>query len=291
MGEYHRFKVDIAVKYGIPCALVLGHIDFMVQNAQANGEKRRDGKYWMRKSAREFGDLYPYLTKSQIRHALEKLRREGLIHAQHFKSSECSKTLWYTPTREARRMLSDASPETQRSVTSDKPDCHETQTDAAQETDRASPETQRSVTERIPSIEVNSSLSSSLVDGVNRESEEDARARGSAWSDFVREYEGNIGLLPTSTIEREDMVMFFDEYGVDALREIIHYTARKHPDNPHVYFSNLCRRYLGKGITTAQQAQAAFKDYERTKKGGANSGASRGRADKPPRRIGQETIV
>ena len=279
MGEYHRFRVDIAIKYGVPCALVLGHINHMIQAAEDHGEAQRDGKYWMQKSAREFGETYPYLTKSQIRHALERLRRDGLVQARHFRTNECTKTYWYTLTPEAKEMLTDVSPETHRSVTDSTPERQKQHTGTSENAHPMSPETHRSVKKRISTIEVNSSLNSSLVDDFNKEYEEDARARGddTGWVGFVRAYQNNIGLLPTSTVEREDLTMFFEEYGPEALGEFIAYTARKHPDNPHRYFAQMCRKYLGNGIKSAEQAKAAFMDYER-RKGGVKDGEHRGAA-------------
>ena len=95
------------------------------------------------------------------------------------------------------------------------------------------------------------------------------------WAEYIREYANNIGVVPTSEVEREDMKMFYDEYGLDVLKEFIHCTARKHPDNPHRYFSQLCRKYLGKGINTPEMARAAINEHER-KKGGRN-GVTRSR--------------
>ena len=113
----------------------------------------------------------------------------------------------------------------------------------------------------------------------------------SPWEVFVREYENNIGLLPTSEVERGDLEMFFEEFTEDALGEFIRYTARKHPDNPHVYFSSICRKYLGKNIKTAQQAKAAIMDYDR-QKGGRRDGVYRGGAGESPGRLYDgETIV
>lgn len=111
------------------------------------------------------------------------------------------------------------------------------------------------------------------------------------WKQFVREYSQNIGLLPTSTVERGDLEMFMDEYGLEALREIIHYTARKHADNPHLYFSSVCRNWLGKGIRTAEQVKSAFMDYER-RKGGTERGVNRGDAGGAEyRALTGETVV
>ena len=112
----------------------------------------------------------------------------------------------------------------------------------------------------------------------------------SPWGKFVREYENNIGLLPTTVVEREDLQMFFDEFTEDALVEFIRFTARKHPDYPHVYFSTLCRKYLGKNIRTAEQARAALLDYDR-QKGGSQRGITNDTYQRAPRRVSDETIL
>lgn len=124
----------------------------------------------------------------------------------------------------------------------------------------------------------------------SKEDEEDARAR-EGWERFAVDYERNIGSLPVTEIEREDLTMFFDEFGPDALHEFIAATARKHPDNPHVYFTTICRKNLGKGIRTADAAKAALMDYDR-QKGGRRDAGSGGNADGSPRRIFDgQTIV
>ena len=124
----------------------------------------------------------------------------------------------------------------------------------------------------------------------SKEDEEDARAR-EGWERFAVDYERNIGSLPVTEIEREDLTMFFDEFGPDALHEFIAATARKHPDNPHVYFTTICRKNLGKGIRTADAAKAALMDYDR-QKGGRRDAGSGGSADGSPRRIFDgQTIV
>lgn len=86
---------------------------------------------------------------------------------------------------------------------------------------------------------------------------------GSDWVRFVKVYNANIGSMPTSEVECTDLQMFYDEFGVGALCEIVREVARKHADNPHRYFSTICRKWLGKGIKTVEQVHAAFADYTR----------------------------
>lgn len=127
---------------------------------------------------------------------------------------------------------------------------------------------------------------------VVRRAREEEADMNSPWRAFACEYENNIGLLPTSETERGDLEMFFEEFTEDGIGEFIRFTARKHPDNPHVYFASLCRKYLGKGIRTAAQAKAALMDYERQRKGGAANGNGGRRAAEPPRPIfGDDEII
>jgi len=286
----HSFSVEVAIRYGVPCALVLGHIDFLIAKAKKDGANKHNGKYWANKSVKKIAEMYPYYTEKQIRRAIDKLRSEGLVITNHFPTSGCPSTLWYTLSRKGKTMIAMGVSDLPPGANQFDPQ-GETFTPPGQ--NEQPPGANQFDPQGVSSTKVLDTVLDSVVDSCNKELEEDARARGSDtdWTAFVREYQSNIGLLPTSTVEREDMTMFFEEFGLDALREFIHYTARKHPDNPHVYFSNLCRRYLGKGITTAEQARASFLDHDRAKKGGRNGGENRGRASEPPRRLGRETIV
>ena len=260
MSEYHRFSVDAATEYGVVCALLLEHIKHWVSENRANGVNRHNGKYWMYKSVKGFSMAYPYFTENQIRRALEKMRNDGLIVTGRFSTGECTRMLWYTLTKKGQALVSgdcsDLASVPNRNGTSAKSVRQESQNDTASVPKRYG-------NDAISSIDISKEQLIETINKEKKEREKDAPGVDAGWTEFVREYGSNIGLLPTSTVERGDLEMFYTEFGVDVLREIIHYTARKHPDNPHVYFAKLCRNWLGKGIKTAEQAKAAFKDYER----------------------------
>ena len=269
MSEYHRFSVEAATKYGVACALLLEHIKHWVTENRANGVNRHNGRYWMYKSIKGFSMSYPYFTENQIRRAIEKLRNEGLIITGHFSKGECTRTLWYTLTKKGQALVSaggsDSASVPNGNGNSAISERQESQFEQANVPDRSASVPNGNGNSAISSIDISKEP---LVETINKEKEErekEAPGADADWTKFVREYGSNIGLLPTSTVERGDLEMFFTEFGVDVLREIIHYTARKHPDNPHVYFAKLCRNWLGKGIKTAEQAKAAFMDYERKK--------------------------
>ena len=96
--------------------------------------------------------------------------------------------------------------------------------------------------------------------------EERAREEDLAFAEFVRAYQQNIGLMPTSAVAIGDLSTFFDEFGLDAIREIISYTTRKYPYSPKNYFATVCRSLLGKGIHSAEQVRAACAEHERRNK-------------------------
>jgi hypothetical protein len=158
-----------------------------------------------------------------------------------------------------------------------------------------SPQTAADCSDSPQNVPLNPNPNPNPNPNMNPKEEEEERARedDSEWTLYMRDYGNNIGLFPTQTELREDMIMFFDEYGAEALHEFIVYTARAYPDNPKVFFDRLCRNHLGKGIKTAEQAQAAIKDFER-KKGGRNganrSGAGQGAGEYKPIFDG-ETVV
>ena len=62
----HYFQVDIAVKYGVDCAIMLEHLYFWIIHNRANGKNHINGKYWTYNSSRAFQELLPYWSKRQI---------------------------------------------------------------------------------------------------------------------------------------------------------------------------------------------------------------------------------
>ena len=92
------FDSDIAAEYGIPCAILLNSIAYWVKENEANKRNEHDGKYWTYNSIDALQELFPYLSKKQIRSALDKLTSEGLIEKGTFNESPFDRTLWYTMT-------------------------------------------------------------------------------------------------------------------------------------------------------------------------------------------------
>lgn len=95
---YHSFDIHIAKNIGVYPAIILNYIYFWTEHNRANETNYFDGYYWTYNSIRAFEDLFPYLSKKQIRSSLEALISEGLIIKGNYNPSGYDRTTWYAIT-------------------------------------------------------------------------------------------------------------------------------------------------------------------------------------------------
>lgn len=101
----HSFDVEIAKKYGIPCAILLKNIYFWTEKNRANGDNFYDGRYWTYNSKKAFSELFPYMTARQVDYALNKMVDEGLIITGNYNKVSYDRTLWYAITKKGYSIL------------------------------------------------------------------------------------------------------------------------------------------------------------------------------------------
>lgn len=94
----HSFDTGIAEKYGILEALLLQNIYFWLEKNKAEGRNFHDGKYWTYNSTKVLGECFSYASERQIKHALKKLREEGILETGNYNKNAMDRTLWYTLT-------------------------------------------------------------------------------------------------------------------------------------------------------------------------------------------------
>ena len=92
----HSFNVEIASEYGIEEAILLNYFEFWIATNKANKSNFHDGKYWTYNSVASFEELFPYMSKKQIRTALNNIREKGLILTGNYNTSAYDRTLWYS---------------------------------------------------------------------------------------------------------------------------------------------------------------------------------------------------
>lgn len=94
----HFFDVDVAVKYGVDCAVIFQNIGFWVEHNMENGRNYFDGQYWTYNSSKAFETFFPYMSYQKIGRSLTKLEDAGLIASGSYNSSPFDRTKWYTLT-------------------------------------------------------------------------------------------------------------------------------------------------------------------------------------------------
>jgi DnaD/phage-associated family protein len=293
---YHRFNVEVATRYGVPCALVLGHIDYLVEKARADGEKKRNGKFWVSKSVKKIAELYPYYTEKQVRSAIDRLRTEGLVATGHFPTSECPSTLWYTLTKKGKTLLtrgdSDLPPRANQFDPQGETICPEGQNEAPPRANQFDPQGETSTKELIDP------LIDSLVDEVNshhHQEDIDINPFGDDNDDDFRPNfntiftyaSANLRSLTGGNIER--LQSFIDDLPEDLIR----YAIDKACGLGHPFFGYvqpILQQYVEMGFKTVAEVEA-YEAERKRRKGGTNGGEHRRDSSAAPQRIGGETIV
>lgn len=93
---WHSFNVELAEEYGILEAILLGNIYYWIKKNESNNKHFYDGKYWTYNSRKAFAEIFPYVSEKQIRSALEKLIKNGLLITGNYNKDGRDKTLWYS---------------------------------------------------------------------------------------------------------------------------------------------------------------------------------------------------
>jgi hypothetical protein len=91
----HSFNTDIAADVGVIPAVLLENIAHWIRRNEANKENFFDECYWTFSSVAAWEDLFPYMTKDQIRRGLEKLEKQGFIKTGNYNKSSYDRTKWY----------------------------------------------------------------------------------------------------------------------------------------------------------------------------------------------------
>jgi hypothetical protein len=92
----HSFNIYFAKKYGLPCAVLIKHIDFWLAKNKSNKYNYIEDKYWTYMSVTGFTKFFDYLTYDQIRYAIKKLIQNNIIVTGNFNKMKYDKTSWYT---------------------------------------------------------------------------------------------------------------------------------------------------------------------------------------------------
>ena len=252
----HAFDVDLAVRYGVHCAILLNHFMFWTQRNMANREHFYAGRWWTYNSMAAFTALYPDMSKKQVRGALNKLKEEGLIVTGNYNRVQFDRTQWYALTPDGLALFDRNAHSTSQNGTFDGAKRAHEKVPKGHTNTRYNPYTEQQIVD-----------------------EEDARARGFGtdpeFTAFIQAYEANIGAPPADGFAREKLEADFDILGAEVMIEAVRLTALAYPDNPHTYFGAICREFIAGGVKTLERARENAREVQRKQRGG-NQGGKRG---------------
>lgn len=101
----HSFDKDIAVAYGLTEAIILNHMQFWIEQNEANNINFYDGSYWTFNSAKAYAEIFPYFSQRQIQCALKHLRGEGILKTGNYNKLAYDRTLWYAFTEYGKSIM------------------------------------------------------------------------------------------------------------------------------------------------------------------------------------------
>lgn len=91
----HSFDVDIAIKFGVPEAIVIENFRFWIAKNKANNRHCYEGKYWTYNSAKALTELFPYWSQDQIKRIIKRLEDAAILVSGNFNQNPYDRTKWY----------------------------------------------------------------------------------------------------------------------------------------------------------------------------------------------------
>ncbi len=101
----HSFNTNIAKEYDLPIATILNNFKFWTLVNLANKRHIHDGLCWTFNSIPAFCAIFPYWTRHQIEHLLNKCKDLGLIVAGNYNNHRYDRTKWYALTAKAYKLF------------------------------------------------------------------------------------------------------------------------------------------------------------------------------------------
>ena len=97
----HAFNTNVAKEYDVDIATILNNFKFWTIANLADKRHIHDGLCWTFNSIPAFCAIFPYWTRHQIEHLLNKCKKLGLIVSGNYNNHKYDRTRWYALTGKA----------------------------------------------------------------------------------------------------------------------------------------------------------------------------------------------
>ena len=95
-GDTGLYNKEVAILLDANCAIIYSMLTGWAKYNENNEQNFHDGRYWTYNSMRAWSLHLPFLTESQIRYALEKLEKAGLVVTGSYNKQPYDRTKWYS---------------------------------------------------------------------------------------------------------------------------------------------------------------------------------------------------
>jgi hypothetical protein len=89
-------NLALAVRFGTSESLFLTNLCFWIEKNKANRVNYHDGRYWVYNTMEAWAELFPYFSKYQIRHLIDKMRSQGILLVGVYNRVQYDRTQWYS---------------------------------------------------------------------------------------------------------------------------------------------------------------------------------------------------
>lgn len=110
MAQDHSINVADAAKYGMAASAILNNIVFWLRKKQGAGKDMHEGRVWVYYTYESLAEQYPYLSREQVKYAVEKLVSGGVLLKGDYSRERFRRPTYYTlADNEAHRLCNFAS--------------------------------------------------------------------------------------------------------------------------------------------------------------------------------------
>jgi hypothetical protein len=94
-GMNHSFDIRHAEQYGVIEAVLIANFQFWIVRNRADGENFRNGRTWTYNSVRAYALLFPYLSRDQVRRAIDRLVAAEVLMVGNYNDKATDQTKWF----------------------------------------------------------------------------------------------------------------------------------------------------------------------------------------------------
>lgn len=223
--EIHSFRVDIATKYGIAEAILLGYFYHWIKVHEKNETNFYDERYWTYDSERTLVDKMPYIPKTTMHRLIKKLVDSGLLLTGNYNKFSYDKTKWFSLSDKAMMLFvgQEGCPKMDHHLVQNGP----TIPTYNEESKNELPQNGPPPVQNGPTIPIQSTYS---LDDDKDKRKKDERFPGNKYPKEVYEqafsiYEKFLRPVPSMGIQ-ESIMACVDDYGLDKFKEAVKKAAK-----------------------------------------------------------------